>query len=276
MSTNLLESRGFLQIDTLDNAMKVSEIISKSEFCPTQLRNKPGDILVCLQLGAELGLKPMQALQNIAVINGRPSVWGDAMLAVCRQHPDFEFIKEEYNEKEKRAYCTVKRKFEPEYIRTFSIDDAEKAQLLDKKGPWQQYTKRMLQMRARGFALRDSFPDTLRGIMSREEAEDIESPKKGRQRIDYSNTQGTIIEGQIVDEPKIQEHQLLELQSAIDESGSNAVQICKLLGIESLPEMKESDFQEIMRKIQIKLNRKRKAVEIPIDDVVETPDTAPE
>jgi hypothetical protein len=34
---------------------------------------QPEDIMVALQLGSEVGLRPMEALQNIAVINGRPA-----------------------------------------------------------------------------------------------------------------------------------------------------------------------------------------------------------
>ena len=46
--------------------------------------------------------------------------------------------------------------------------------LIDKKGPWQQYPYRMLQMRARSWGLRDGFADALKGMQVREEIEDIE------------------------------------------------------------------------------------------------------
>jgi len=55
----------------------------------------------------------------------------------------------------------------------FSMADAARAGLKGKSGPWQQYPQRMLQMRARGFALRDAFPDVLRGLISAEVAMDI-------------------------------------------------------------------------------------------------------
>jgi hypothetical protein len=35
----------------------------------------------------ELGFMPMQALQSIAVVNGRPSVWGDGFLALIMSSP---------------------------------------------------------------------------------------------------------------------------------------------------------------------------------------------
>jgi len=75
------------------------------------------------------------------------------------------------------ATCAARRKDDPtEIVSVFSVADAKKAGLWGKAGPWQQYPKRMLQMRARGFALRDAFPDVLRGVISAEEAADIPAP----------------------------------------------------------------------------------------------------
>jgi len=115
-------------------------------------------------------LQPMQAMQNIAVINGRPSIWGDAMIALVRACPAFEYINETQTDKE--ATCVIKRKGEPEAVRTFSMEDAKKAGLMGKSGPWTQYPKRMMQMRARSWALRDVFPDVLKGMICAEEALD--------------------------------------------------------------------------------------------------------
>lgn len=52
------------------------------------------------------------------------------------------------------------------------MDDAAKAGLKGKQGPWTQYPKRMMQMRARSWALRDVFPDVLRGMPVAEEVMD--------------------------------------------------------------------------------------------------------
>lgn len=155
---------------SLKEAMDYAKIIAESELVPKDYKGKPGNVLVAVQMGMEVGLKPLQAIQNIAVINGRPSLWGDAMLALVRAHPAFESIIEEQSETE--AVCTVKRKSEPEKTLRFSMDDAKKAGLSGKDGPWRNYPKRMLQMRARGFALRDTFPDVLKGLSMAEEARD--------------------------------------------------------------------------------------------------------
>src|SRR5262249_38665728 len=140
-------------------------------------KGKPGDILAAVQMGAEVGLAPMAALQNIAVINGKPTIWGDAIPAIAMRHPDFEAINETFDDMTMTAKCAVRRKGSPEQTRTFSKADAEAAGLWGKQGPWKQYPKRMLQMRARGFAMRDVFPDALKGLITREEAEDYPTLK---------------------------------------------------------------------------------------------------
>ena len=157
---------------TFDDAIKFSEMLAKSDFVPNTFKNKPGDILAAIQMGYEVGLAPMAALQNIAVINGRPSMWGDALLAIVQASGLLETIDE--TDDGKTATCMVKRKGDPTArVSTFSMEDASRASLADKQGPWKQYPKRMRQMRARGFALRDKFADVLKGLIAREEAIDI-------------------------------------------------------------------------------------------------------
>jgi len=117
----------------------------------------------------------MQALQSIAVVNGRPSIFGDAALAVVKASPVCEYVTEaiEGEGEQMAAICTAKRRGYPTpTVVKFTVADAKKANLWGKTGPWTQYPKRMLQMRARGFALRDAFPDALRGMVTAEEAQD--------------------------------------------------------------------------------------------------------
>jgi hypothetical protein len=162
-----------VSITTLDEAWRFAEIISQTEMVPKQYRGKAGDCLVAMQMGAELGLSPLAALQNIAVINGRPSLWGDAMLALVQSHPQCVDVIETADAAAQTATCTVKRKGRADVVRSFSMDDARRANLAGKQGPWTEYPKRMCQMRARAWALRDSFADALRGLSMAEEAEDM-------------------------------------------------------------------------------------------------------
>jgi hypothetical protein len=172
--TNLVKHQGFAP-QTMTEAIDFSNMLSKSTMVPKAYQNKPEDVLVAVQWGYELGLAPLQALQNIATINGKPSVYGDAAMALVQNSPVCEDVKE-YFEGEGTsnpiAVCVAKRKNRTEVISKYSVEDAKRAGLWNKQGPWTQYPKRMLQMRARGFALRDAFPDVLKGLITVEEAQD--------------------------------------------------------------------------------------------------------
>lgn len=159
--------------ENLEQAMKLSELMANSDMVPKDFKGKPGNVLVAVQMGAELGLPPAQALQNIAVINGRPSLWGDGALAVVQSHPLFVSVTETYDADADAAVCVIVRRGEEPHRVAFSRLDAQDAGLLGKQGPWKQYPKRMMQMRARSFAMRDKFADALKGVSIAEEARDI-------------------------------------------------------------------------------------------------------
>lgn len=161
---------------SFDEAVKISKMLAASELVPKDYRGKPENVFVAMQWGAEIGLKALQALQNIAVINGRPAVWGDAAIALVQNRPDCEDVIEsiEGSGDSRTATCTIKRKGRSPVVRTFTVGQSKTAGLAGKQGPWTQYPDRMLQMRARGFAIRDAFPDALRGLSLAEELQGVE------------------------------------------------------------------------------------------------------
>lgn len=172
--TPIKRGGGFnLQPQNMSEAMKMADMLAGSGMVPKQYTGKPQDTLVAMMMGSELGLNPIQSLQNIAVVNGRPSIYGDALVALVQNHPAFGGMEESFDEQSMTATCRVWRKGGTPHTQTFSKADAEKAGLWGKQGPWQNYPKRMLQMRARGFALRDRFGDALAGLITAEEAQDI-------------------------------------------------------------------------------------------------------
>jgi len=169
---------------TMGEAMEFSKMLAESSMVPRAYQGKPQDIMVCVQWGYELGLAPMQALQNIAVINGKPSVYGDAMMALVQASAVCDGVDESFEGTDGTgdyaAVCVARRKGRNPVIVRFSVNDAKRAGLWGKQGPWQAYPKRMLQMRARGFALRDAFPDVLKGLITAEEAADFPDEAKPR------------------------------------------------------------------------------------------------
>lgn len=163
-----------LSPQTFDQALEFSKYLAASDMVPKQYRGKPGDCLIAMQWGYEIGMKPLQALQSIAAVNGRPSIYGDAgkamlLAAGCQiDEDDIEKVRETG-----RARCKITRPGRKPTERTFSIDDAKTARLWGKEGPWTNYPYRQMAWRAFWFAARDAAADLLRGMGGAEELQDI-------------------------------------------------------------------------------------------------------
>ena len=169
-----------LALQSFDDAFRFATMVSKSDFAPKDFKGKPESCMLAIQHGSEVGLSPMQSLQSIAVINGRPTIWGDAALALVQSSPVCEYVRE-FTDGEGEALvavCEAKRRGYPQpTVVRFSMADAKRAGLAGKSGPWSQYPARMLTLRARGFALRNAFADALRGLITAEEAQDYPTPE---------------------------------------------------------------------------------------------------
>ena len=181
----------------LPDAIASAKTIIEAGFAPKDCKG-PQSIVVAVAMGARLGLDPFTAIYGIAVVNGRPSLYGDALLAVCMNHPQWEDFSETWEGKKYdgdfTAKCVVKRKGRLPFCVDFCVDDAIQAGLWKKSGPWTNTPQRMLMMRARAFALRGAFADALAGFYSREEMEDSQlvdvtatstvhdGPKQGKAR----------------------------------------------------------------------------------------------
>lgn len=183
-----------VKLNSWQEIERFAEKAARSGMVPLDYQNCPDKIAIAVQMGSELGLPPLQSLQNIAVIGNRPTVWGDAVPGLIRASGVCAYIKE-WSEGSGDAevwYCEMKRKDDANPVRNkFSVDDAKKAGLWqvearvtrknrdggtyqkDNDSPWFKYQSRMLKMRARGFTARDAFPDVLRGLITTEEARDM-------------------------------------------------------------------------------------------------------
>lgn len=156
---------------TLEEAWRLAGALATSGMTPKSYGSDQNKIMVGMMAGAEVGLTPMAALQSIAVIGNNPSLWGDGALGLIQASGLLEDMEE--TDDGNTATCTLKRKGRTTpIVRSFSMDDAKRAGLSGKAGPWTQYPARMRQMRARAFAMRDGFADVLRGLHIAEEARD--------------------------------------------------------------------------------------------------------
>lgn len=192
-SVSAVESRGFLIVESFDQAIKVADYINKSALVPDSYRGKPADIVIAMQYGMELGFSPLQALWSVAVVNGRPTVWGDALPALVMSWGGDMIDEEPQGDDPEKwvAVCTVTRPGKEPKRKSFSWKQAKRAGLANKKGTWQDYPEVMLLWRARGFAVRAAYPDKLKGLILAEEASDYsdatQEPSEPR-RVGSSST----------------------------------------------------------------------------------------
>lgn len=173
-------ARGISEIVTNDTSelMRLIGIMMEGKAFPKTLDTHP-KIIAAWQMAASLGLSPMAAMPNMAIINGAISLWGQLPKALAErtgEMTDFSLVY--LNDKQEiislsnkniadpvwAAVCTMQRKGRSANEYFFSIDDAKKAKLFGKSGPWTEYTKIMLARRAVGNAVKFEFPDALMGV----------------------------------------------------------------------------------------------------------------
>lgn len=204
-----------------DEAMKLAEIMASSQLVPQTFRNHPQDIMMAMMWSHTLGIPVVQGLQYICVINGKPCIYGDGMLAIVMGSGKLADIKEEIvGEGDGRvAKCTVwRRGKETPVIGTYSMAEARQATLLTKDS-WRKFPARMLKMRARAYALRDAFPDVIAGIGAAEEQDDViestavevnrpeqtaEEPRKMPRRKKAATADAAVVEDAVVSQTEEQ------------------------------------------------------------------------
>lgn len=147
---------------------------AKSTLVPAAFRGKPDDIFIAMQQGAELGFTPMQALNSIAVINGKATLYAEAMGALvmqsglCEEHT----VWMSGEGKARTAHIKTKRKGMNTVQETrFSMQDAETAGLT-RNPTYKSYPDLMLMARAKANNYRLQFPDVCKGVAAREEMQD--------------------------------------------------------------------------------------------------------
>jgi hypothetical protein len=163
----------------IDQAFRLAQALSGSgDMIPKAFQPvangpaKTGMIMAAILKGMEVGLAPMQALSAIAIVNGRPTIWGDALRALVLRAGHFIDCDVTGEGIEAIATATITRSSGKKVTRTFSMKDAKVAGLMGKAGPWTQYPTRMLMNRATAFAVRDGAADALMGMAVTEEVSD--------------------------------------------------------------------------------------------------------
>jgi len=181
------DESGIFRPKSLDESYRLAKAYHASGMLPKSYRT-PEMVMTAMQFALELGLKPLTALRQIAVINGNPALWGDLPLALCQQSGKLERIREYFFDKDQKelkiehgnilaeaegAVCIVWRKGDDQPAEAvFTMLDARRAGITSNM-TWKGYAKDMLKYKARSRALKSKFADCLNGIAIAEHDYDV-------------------------------------------------------------------------------------------------------
>lgn len=169
----------------LDEAYRLSQALALAGLMPKDLRGKPSDVLAILLYGQEVGLAPMQAIQGIYVVNGRPQLAAQTWLALVRRAGHKAFVPckkcnsagEEHvigrpyadhpydpDHDDRRCRVTIVRgDTGATHTEKFDLDDAKTAGLAH-KDIWKAHPRRMTLARATSNCARFICPEVAMGF----------------------------------------------------------------------------------------------------------------
>lgn len=192
------------QLQTMQDVFRFGEYVIQNRMAP-KCFERPGQIVVAIQTGAETGLTPMASIRAIYVVpdSGTPSWTAEAMRGLVRRgfwdpwertttkvfHPGTnltEGVVHDHQETDLKEDCTPQcygwaksypKEMEGEPVETrFTVGMAMQANLWEArpkpKQNWTKYPFRMLQHRALSWHCRDNYSGILLGLQGADEAEE--------------------------------------------------------------------------------------------------------
>lgn len=145
--------------------MRQAETLAKTNIIPKQYYGRPDDIVAAGLMGMSYGLDLMQALRCIHVVDGKPTMAAEAMLAMVRKHGH------SVTGKKTRTAVTIvgKRADNGDSMEIeWTLEDAKAAGLLGKSN-WKQYPRQMMWARAVSELCTSLFSDVTNGLYVYEE-----------------------------------------------------------------------------------------------------------
>lgn len=163
--THALTLRNGDMIHTVADLMQISEMLVKSGMLPQSIRTKEAAAVIILK-GREIGMPMLESFSLINVIQGKPTIAPQGMIALARRTRELEDMT--ITDDGETCTVTVKRKGQSPFVTKFSAKDAAAMQLAGKDN-WQKQPKVMRQWRAVAANFRITFPDVIGGMYTPEE-----------------------------------------------------------------------------------------------------------
>lgn len=173
------------EVMSFDKLMEMSNMLAKSTIVPVAYQNRPENTFVALDMASRLGVSPMVVMQNLYIIQGKPSWSGQAMASMIRNSAEFRNVELNYvgtpNTDSWGAFITADRISTGKTLKggTVTIAIAKKEGWLQKAGSkWQTMPEIMLAYRAYAWFGRVYCPEILMGLQTTEEVHDVDGGEK--------------------------------------------------------------------------------------------------
>ena len=160
---------------TLVECTDLANQLATSDLLPKALRGKVPDVLMTILAGQEMGFAPMAALRSIHVIEGKPVVSADGMVALVLGSGKAVYFDRVEESDTAVTYETLRVGSKTPRRCTWTIEMARRASL-DQKQNWRGYPRAMLASRAKAELARDVYPDVIAGCYTDEEIESVDRP----------------------------------------------------------------------------------------------------
>jgi len=165
---------------SLDKLMEMSTMLSKSTIVPTSYQNRAENCFIALDMANRIGVSPMFVMQNLYIVQGKPSWSGSAIASMIRNSKEYQQVELVYVGKEGTddwgAYVTAVNVKTSKPIKgaTVTIGTAKKEGWFQKTGSkWQTMPELMLAYRSYAWFGRVHCPEIMMGLQSYEETEDV-------------------------------------------------------------------------------------------------------
>jgi hypothetical protein len=162
---------------SIEQAWKLAEMLAESSFLPQHLRGKPADIFAICAMGSDLSMSYMQSINNIYVVNGRPSLSADAMVALVLRSGKASYFRCTETTSQKAVYETLRNGDAEPVALPYTIEQARNSGRMGRSPTWKTDPEDMLRKRASSKLARMVYPDVVGGFVTPEEIADSALPK---------------------------------------------------------------------------------------------------
>lgn len=177
----------------LDQALTLAKVLHAGGLLPRSF-TKPESVVTAIILGRELGMTAMQSIRGIHVIEGKPTLSADTMVALVKRSPVCEYFQLLESTNEIATYETKRRDDPKPTTMSYTKTDATAAGKWG-SGTWKAHPSAMLRARASSALARAVYQDLVMGIYDPDELAPVE-PQQRAER--YSEPQA--VEAEIVTE----------------------------------------------------------------------------